>query len=316
MDNWNLLWNSVHPEVGMVPGETNNQKSYQGELGGQIRFMYAIEIMEFILGSTTLVVNICDNTSTIRQAKIRPELVESIWKEEDLISHLSDVYQSMESGMPLVHIYRHHNSVNPASTLISVASLNIGLDALAEHIMVEFILSPVTRNKIVIGLSYLHGILSASIHKAPIHSKISQSITYEISKLWLLQYWDNLKLTHMADCDIIELTLFKRAQDTTTVHMEHFIKKYMSYTLPTMKVLQRQGHATTNVFPRCGVNLEKILHLYQFTHKGSHGIRTSSIDVFQKWLEARNTDPYIAIVLADALLYIAGEINDLPQCPT
>ena len=56
-------------------------------------------------------------------------------------------------------------------------------------------------------------------------------------------------------------------------------------------------------------------YLYHCTHEGSHGRCTASIDDLGKWLETRNTDPDIITIFADALLYIAVEGNDLPQCP-
>ena len=40
-----------------------------------------------------------------------------------------------------------------------------------------------------------------------------------------------------------------------------------------------------------------------------------SVDALQKCLEKHNTDPDITNLFADLLLYIAGEVNDLPQCP-
>ena len=39
------------------------------------------------------------------------------------------------------------------------------------------------------------------------------------------------------------------------------------------------------------------------------------VDALHKWIEDWNTDPDITILLADALLYIVGEKNDLFQCP-
>ena len=89
-----------------------------------------------------------------------------------------------------------------------------------------------------IGLSDPYGMPSISIHGAPIHSNTAQSIVYEISKRRILQHWDNWKLTHTVDWDGIELPLFKLARETTTMHMAHFIMKFMSNTLPTMKILQ------------------------------------------------------------------------------
>ena len=62
--------------------------------------------------------------------------------------------------MSMIHIYRHHNSRIQASTLTSLAYLNVILDALVEQIMAAFILSSATRNKIAIGLSNLHVITS------------------------------------------------------------------------------------------------------------------------------------------------------------
>ena len=76
----------------MVPGKPEYHESYQGELGGQLRFMCAIQIIESIVGSTSLVVDLCDKIITLRQTLIRQESVISLWKQADLISHLSDIY--------------------------------------------------------------------------------------------------------------------------------------------------------------------------------------------------------------------------------
>ena len=62
---------------GIVPGKPEDQNSYQGEVRGQLGVMCAIEIMESILGITTLVVNSCENISTLRQASIHLELLKS-----------------------------------------------------------------------------------------------------------------------------------------------------------------------------------------------------------------------------------------------
>ena len=89
----------------------------------------------------------------------------------------------------------------------------------------------------------------------------------------------------------------------------------MSNTLPTMTIIYRRGHATTNLCPRFGVTPETIHHLYQCTYKGSSDIWTALVDALCKSLKARNTEPDIVIVSADALLYTLWERNNLPQCP-
>ena len=99
----------------------------------------------------------------------------------------------------------------------------------------------------------------------------------------------------MVDWEVIELTSFKWERDMTTFHMSHLIKKCMSNSLPTMKILQRQVHAITNLCPRCVLAHETIHHLYQWTHNVNRGRWTASVDTLHKWLEARNTDPDIAI---------------------
>ena len=111
----------------------------------------------------------------------------------------------------------------------------------------------------------------------------------------------------MADWDEIDLTSFKRAQETTTDHMAHFITKCMSNTLTTTMILQQQGSTTTNLCSLCVITLEMIQHIYQFTHKVIRDRWTASVDALHKCLEAWNTDPGIAIILANALLYITGE---------
>ena len=73
---------------------------------------------------------------------------------------MSDVYQSMESGMYLVHVYGHQNSGRPTSTLMPLYYLNLILDALAHHIMTAFLISPAKINTIAIGISDPHRIPS------------------------------------------------------------------------------------------------------------------------------------------------------------
>ena len=97
--------------------------------------------------------------------------------------------------------------------------------------------------------------------------------------------------------------------------MSHFITKCMINTLPTMTILQKQGHATTNLLPHCGVSLKNIKHMYQCTHEGSRSRWKALVDTLQNLLEARNTDPEIAIFFAKVIFYIAVEINELPQFP-
>ena len=117
---WNIKSNCVMQFIrggGVVPGKQEDQNSYQEELGGQLGVICAIEIMEFILISTTLVVNRCNNIRTLRQASIHPEAVKSRCKQAYLISRLSDAFQSIDLDMLLVHRYGKHNIVKPESTL-------------------------------------------------------------------------------------------------------------------------------------------------------------------------------------------------------
>ena len=50
-------------------------------------------------------------------------------------------------------------------------------------------------------------------------------------------------------------------------------------------------------------------------HEGSRGIWTASVDAFQTWFETRNANPDMTTIFTDTLLYITGEVNDLPQFP-
>ena len=93
--------------------------------------------------------------------------------------------------MSMVHVHGHQNSRRPASTLTTLASLNVRLDALEEQSMAAFLIPSAKINTIAIGLSDPHGMPSILIHGSPIHSNISQSIAYEIYKRRLLQHWDD-----------------------------------------------------------------------------------------------------------------------------
>ena len=72
--------------------------------------MCFIKIIEYTMGSTSFVVDSFDSISVFGKSLIRPESVTSQWNQADIISRLSDVYHSNDSGMSLVHVYGHHNS--------------------------------------------------------------------------------------------------------------------------------------------------------------------------------------------------------------
>ena len=59
----------------------------------------------------------------------------------------------------------------------------------------------------------------------------------QISKCIPLQHWDHQNLTHIEDWNEIDLTSLKRTRNMTTVHMVHFITKFMSNTFSTMIIL-------------------------------------------------------------------------------
>ena len=151
--------------------------------------------------------------------------------------------------MSLVHVHRHHNSRRLVSILTQLLSLNVQLDALAEQIMMSLQLSS-AKNKYNGNRTIRPARNDKLLYtRFPIHSNIAQYITCKISKKRLLQHWDDQNLTHTAGWGEIDLTSFKQAQETTTFHMEHFIMKYMSNTLPTMTIIQQQGQATINLCP-------------------------------------------------------------------
>ena len=192
-------------------------------------------------------VDICDNISALIQASMHPESVTLRWKQAGLISYFCGVYHSIDSNMPLVCVYGHHNSRSLALTLASLSSLNVQLEPLSKYIMASFLRLPAPRTSLAVGFSYLYGLPSLSIRGVPVHSNLAQSTVYDISKHRLLQYLFDQKLTHMEDWEEIYLSPFEQAWDRTTAHMSHFITKFMRNSLSTMTIIQEQDHASTNL---------------------------------------------------------------------
>ena len=117
--------------------------------------------------------------------------------------------------------------------------------------MASLLSLPLPRTTIAIGFSDPSRLPSVSIRGVPVHSNLNRAIVYEISKHEQLQYWADLKLTHMVEWEEIDLAPFERAQERTTVHMSYFITKFISNTLAIMKILQQQEHASTILFRCC-----------------------------------------------------------------
>ena len=75
--SWRIKYNygtQYIQEGGAVPGKTEDQNYYRGELGVQLGVMCTIKIMESTLVSTTLVVNSYDNKSALRQSFDKPKI--------------------------------------------------------------------------------------------------------------------------------------------------------------------------------------------------------------------------------------------------
>ena len=113
--------------------------------------------------------------------------------------------------------------------------------------MASFLISLSPRTSLAVGFLYPYGLPSLSVRGVPVHSNINQSIVYEISNHWLLQYWIDKKLTHKADWEVSDLSPFEREWGRTKFHMSHFITKRMSNTQSNMMILNRRGHTSTNL---------------------------------------------------------------------
>ena len=96
---------------------------------------------------------------------------------------------------------------------------------------------------------------------------------------------------------------------------ELVLDQLMSNTLSTVKFLQKQGHASTNLCLRCGTVPEKYSICINAPMREVAAYVKHQYKPFWKWLEMQNTDPDITTFFAHTLLYIAGEGNDLTQCP-
>ena len=83
--------------------------------------------------------------------------------------------------------------------------------------MAQFLRLPAPRTPLWVGFSDPHGLPSLSSFVVPVHSNLSQSIVYEISKHQILQYWLDIKLTHTAYWEEINLSQFEQTRDWTTV---------------------------------------------------------------------------------------------------
>ena len=129
---------------------THIEEKFEGQLG----VMCLIQIVESIMGITSLLVDICDNISSLGWASINPESVTLRWKQSYIISRLSNIYHSIDSGMLMVHVFGHQNSQILDSNLISIAYLNVQLDALSEYIMASFLRSPAPRIPLALRSCY------------------------------------------------------------------------------------------------------------------------------------------------------------------
>ena len=79
------------------------------------------------------------------------------------------------------YMFTKKNCGNPASALVPLASLNVRLETLAEHIMAPYLLSPETRNSILAGFLDSTVLPSVSIHRFPVHFNLKKSPNYDYS---------------------------------------------------------------------------------------------------------------------------------------
>ena len=137
-----------------------------------------------------------------------------------------------------------------------------------------------------------------------------------ISKLQLLQYWADRKLTHMTEWE----------EKLTSRHSKNYrIRLPSTWNTSSLNVwvipcLPWQYYSDKDT--QQPTSARDVTWTHKWYNICTNALMRESVAYIQrqyihlqKWLEARNMDPNIAIILVDTTLYIAGERNDLIQCP-
>ena len=90
-----------------MPGPSNTQCAYRGEVGGLMSSIAVITTLEQHLNCTMNVIMGSDCLSTLERFTSDPEYIDSNWSHCDLLSIASDMRKSLQSTPMLTYIESH-----------------------------------------------------------------------------------------------------------------------------------------------------------------------------------------------------------------
>ena len=281
-----------------MPGPSDAQCAYRGEVGGLMGSIAVITALEQHLNCTTHVITGSDCISALKRFTSDPEYINSNWSHCDLLSIASDMRKRLQSTPMLTYVEAHKD--DNSSNLTMMEQLNVLMDILAKSFVQNHISSPKPLLPFVPATN--QGITPVIYKGDGIVSSIASTLTSKISHNRMLSYLARKRFTSTNLLSHFSLTAYGNARRESSTWMQHFITKWLCKCLPTEKILFRRNHSTSPLCSLCSSAEENLTHVLQCPDPTSTNTWNTSISDLSLWLNRQDTDPILHDIIIDSLL--------------
>ena len=282
---------------GLMPGPSDTQCAYRGEVGGLMGSIAVITALEQHLNCTTNVITGSDCMSALKRFTSDPEYINSNWCHCDLLSIASDMRKRLRSTPMLTYVEAHKD--DNSSDLTMMEQLNVLMDILAKSFVQNQVSSPKPLLSFVPATT--QGITPVIYKGDGIASSIASTLASKISHNRMLSYLARKRFTSTNLLSHFSHTAYGNARRESSTWMQHFTTKWLCKCLPTEKILFRRNHSTSPLCSLCSYAEENLTHVLQCPDPTSTNTWTTSISDLSQWLNRQDTDPILHDIIIDSL---------------
>ena len=278
--------------TNVVPGRSEDQSSYRGELGGMLgAIICANELLQYNKVTSGLITLGCDNEGAIKAISPDREY-NSQWNSYDLLFQIRKELKNSPVQWKFKHVKGHQDDHKNEEELDEWAVANILADKMAKREMKKYLKD---------GCPYIKPLkIEGNVWQLQIDDKtVVKNIMSEVRKhQWdrpLKQYWS--KKLGTQDTKLIDWDIFTRSNKMITRSKRQWRTKHVAGIGPTANKLFQRNHRENAICPRCTLE-ENNKHVHLCKTPETEQIFNNALEGIEEYLVGEcSRDMATAIIL-------------------
>ena len=268
---------------GIVPGPPEAQCLFLSEIGGFKGLVYEVKYLETLTPPAPILLTGNDSLSTLHCCMSPWYSVKARCAHCDLLSHLQTSIHLNNSNHAWMHVKAHQTRTKIRCQLSKIALLNENMDALATKITEAF--PKADRFQSTIGMP------SVYCGKVWITGNVKHTLYQLITRQLVQAYLEDKKISGPGMYDLIDWVTIRKARGYNHNRDLCMSKIIICNQLPTVQILHRRQHVTSDKCPFCKVAVEDVQHIFRCTHQARQEQWKERLQHLTQWLQEQSTEP-------------------------